>query len=425
MNKTRYFFLTSCLLLLSLLSQTTFAQSDKAKKLDEFITPFATANQFSGVVLASEDGKVIYEKAFGLANADYRIPNQLNTRIGIASITKYMTSVILSRLIESNKIALTDKLNKYIPDFPNGDKITIEMLARHRSGIPHRVMPSEAESMTYTSAEFVEKVKQAKLLFEPGTANVYSSAGYAVLARVLEIVSGKTYSQLLKEYVFTPAGMTDSLTFEGDAVMERRAQDYYLSPNGPVNVPLKNYSFLVGAGSVFGTARDVYRFGEAVLDGKYGEALKTQLVGKTTLSGSGSTNGHRSYLEIALDKKYGFVILSNSAGAFDMVSRGTLEILQGKEVTVKPFNIPLAVPNPNKSLTEFLGNYKRSDGSATDIVLRNDFLYSGDIKLYPTKPDCFFEYRFFGNVCFLRDDAGKIKQMNWKGYNFELVWVKQ
>lgn len=412
-------------LVLSLLSQTGFAQSNKGAKIDKFITPFANSNQFSGVVLASENGKVIYEKAFGLANADYKIPNQLNTRIGIASITKYMTSVILSRLVESNKIALADKLNKYIPDFPNGDKITIEMLARHRSGIPHRVMPPEAESLAYTSAEFVEKVKQAKLAFEPGTGNLYSSAGYAVLARVLEIVSGKTYSQLLDEYVFRPAGMTDSLSFDGEMVMERRAQDYYLSPNGLVNVPLKNYSFLVGAGSVYGTARDVYRFGEAVVDGKYGEGAKTVLLGQTPFSGSGSTNGHRSYFEIALDKKYGFVVLSNSAGAFDVVSQGLREILQGKEVTVRSFTVPKIVPNPNKNLAEFLGHYKRSDGSETDIVLRNDFLYSGDIKLYPTKPDCFFEYRFFGDVCFIRDDSAKNKELKWKGHSFDLTWVKQ
>src|SRR6185295_15833310 len=195
-----------------------------------------------------------------------------------------------------------------------GDKITIEMLARHRSGIPHRVMPPELESLTYTSSEFIEKVKLAKLSFEPGTQRLYSSAGYAVLARVLEIASGKPYAQLLQEFVFTPAGMKDSLDFDGDTVIERRAQDYYLSPNGLVNVPLKNYSFLVGAGSVFSTAHDVYRFADAVIDGKYGEGVKTQLVGERTLSGSGSTNGHRSYLEIARDKKYGYVILSNSAG---------------------------------------------------------------------------------------------------------------
>lgn len=424
MNRARYLVLASCLVLSSFL-QIASAQSEKARKIDEFITPFATANQFSGVVLVSENGKVIYERAFGIANADYKIPNQLNTRIGIASITKYMTSVILSRLVESNKIALSDKLNKYILDFPNGDKITIEMLARHRSGIPHRVMPPEAESLSHSAAEFVEKVKQAKLAFEPGTSRLYSSAGYSVLARVLEIVSGKTYSKLLEEHVFTPAGMTDSVDFEGDVVMERRAQDYYLSPTGLVNVPLKHYSFLVGAGSVYGSARDVYRFAEALLDGKYGEAVKTALVGQTTLSGSGSTNGHRSYFEIARDKKYGFVILANSAGAFDLVSQGLLEILQGKEPTVTSFTIPKIIPNPNKKLTEFLGHYKRSDGGATEIILRNNSLYSGDIRLYPTKPDCFFEYRFFGNVCFIRDESAKIKEIKWKGYNFDLTWVKQ
>jgi CubicO group peptidase (beta-lactamase class C family) len=280
--------------------------------------------------------------------------------------------------------------------------------------------------VTYSSAEFIEKVKQAKLAFEPGTSRLYSSAGYAVLARVLEIVSGKSYSKLLNEYVFNPAGMTDSVDFEGDAIIERRAQDYYLSPDGLVNVPLKNYSFLVGAGSVYSTARDVYRFAEAVLDGKYGEAVKTALLGEAEFSGSGSTNGHRSYFEFARDKKYGFVILSNSAGAFDMVSQGLKEILLGKDPTVKSFSIPQVIPNPNKNLAEFLGHYRRSEGGGeTDIILRNNSLYAADIKLYPTKVDCFFEYRFFGDVCFIRDESAKIKEIKWKGYNFDLTWVKQ
>jgi CubicO group peptidase (beta-lactamase class C family) len=219
--------------------------------------------------------------------------------------------------------------------------------------------------------------------------------------------------------------MTDSVNFEGDEIIERRAQDYYLSPNGLVNVPLKNYSFLVGAGSVYSTARDIYKFAEAVLDGKYGEPVKAAIVGQTNFSGSGTTNGHRSYFEMARDKKYGYVMLSNSAGAFDLISKGLFEILEGKEPTVKSFTIPKIIPNPNKNIAEFLGTYKRTDGGTTEVVHRNGFLYSSDIKLYPTKPDCFFEYRFFGDACFIRDEAAKIKEIKWKGYNFDFTWVKQ
>ena len=112
------------------------AQSGKAAKIDKLVSGLASTGHFSGVVIASENGRVIYEKAFGIANADFKIPNATNTRIGIASITKPMTSVILLRLVEEGKIKLDEPLTKYIADFPSGDEITIEMIYRHRSGIP-------------------------------------------------------------------------------------------------------------------------------------------------------------------------------------------------------------------------------------------------------------------------------------------------
>ena len=98
MNRWKSVILTSCLIV-PLVAQVAISQTDKSKKLDDFIAPFANANEFSGVVLAAEDGKVIYEKAFGLANADFKIKNQLNTRIGIASVTKHMTLVIRAMVI--------------------------------------------------------------------------------------------------------------------------------------------------------------------------------------------------------------------------------------------------------------------------------------------------------------------------------------
>ena len=134
------------------------------------------------------------------------------------------------------------------------------MLARHRSGIPASRDAAGSRINRLHIGGVCREGETGKAGLRTGQRAVFTVPRVMrCLARVLEIASGKTYAQLLQEYVFTPAGMTDSVDFEGDAIIERRAQDYYLSPNGLVNVPLKNYSFLVGAGSVYGTARDVYQ----------------------------------------------------------------------------------------------------------------------------------------------------------------------
>src|SRR5687768_12685207 len=107
--------------LVLLLVVPAVAAQSKASKIDDLIRPVAATDQFAGVVVASENGRVIYEKAFGMANAELKVANTTKTRIGVASITKPMTSVILSRLVEEKKLSLDDKLSKFIPDFPAGD----------------------------------------------------------------------------------------------------------------------------------------------------------------------------------------------------------------------------------------------------------------------------------------------------------------
>ena len=153
---------------------------------------------------------------------------------------------------------------------------------------------------------------------------------------------------------------------------------------------------------------------------------KTRWVDKDVVTGSGSTNGHRSYFEIQKDDKYSFVILSNlRSGAFDQIQFGLHGIMTGKDVPAPVVVRPKIIANPNKDMNEFLGKYRTADGREADIVLINGYLYSGDIKFFPTAPDCFFEYRFFGNVCFARDTAGKIKEIEWKGTGFTLKWLRQ
>ncbi len=404
--------------------ENTNAQNTDSQKIDEFIKPFADANHFSGVVLAEKDGRIIFEKAYGLADVGRNTATRTDTKFGIASITKPMTSVILVKLLEAGKIKLDDKLSKYVPDFPNGEKITVEMLARHRSGIPHRVMPAEEESKRYTPAEFVEKVKQAKLEFEPGTDNLYSSAGFATLARVLEIASGENFRELLRKYVFEPTDMKNTVDFDSRKTMKNKAASYQLEAEGYTATPLKDYSFLVGAGSVFSTARDVYKFGKANVEGKFGEIVKQNFVREGVFSSNGNTNGYRAFVRINSNQKYGYVLVSNlGSGANDLILTHLRNVLEGKETT-KP-----EVPNPavdrevKNELKDYLGKYKLG-GSSFEILDNDGELYAGQFKLLPLGKDKFYSFWSYAEITFVRDPNGKVNGLQWHGSAGKSEWTK-
>ncbi len=410
---------------IALICFLTTAALAQAKSIDEFVEPFAKAGHFSGVVLAEKDGKVIYEKAFGLANVEHTVGNRLNTKFGIASITKPMTTVVLLRLIEAGKISPADKLSKFIPGFPNGDKITIEMIGRHRSGIPHRVMSEEDETRPFTPAQFVERVKEAELEFEPGTKELYSSAGYAVLARTLEIASGEAFEVLLRKHVFAPAELEDTIDFDSTRIMKNRAECYLLGSEGYTAAPLKDYSFLVGAGSVFSTARDVYAFAKANIDGKYGENAKLNLVRKGVFSSNGATNGYRANVRIDTEGKYGYVVVSNMAsGANDVIIGSLRDFLEGKEVprpAIPKPKVDLAVEN---ELKDYVGRY-RLGGSGFNILVNRGELFAGPFKLLPLGKDKFYSFFSYAEVTFIRDDSGNVTGLEWVGARGKSDWKRE
>jgi CubicO group peptidase (beta-lactamase class C family) len=397
-----------------LLPISVAAQMKKVAEIDAYVKPLVRVNHFSGVILASYKGKVIYEKAFGLAQAELGVPNRADTVFGIASVTKPMTMTIALRLIEDGKLGRQDKLNKWLPDFPKGEQITVEMLMLHRSGIPHRASSPEAEeSLRYTAADMVEKAKQTPLAFQPGEREMYSSLGFSVLARVLELAAGKSFAQLLQEYVFNPAGMKDSTEFNGETILPRRAQEYFLEPSGLVHAPLKDYSFLVGAGSVFSTAHDVFRFGESVLNGTYGADVKKVLVEEGGFGENGVSNGFRCYVDA--EKDFGFVVISNlQSGANDLLVRDLPRILQDKPVS------PPSPPNfsfsrfSTEQLREYVGAYKFANFTNT-IVLKGDQLISGDYKIFPIGKDRFYRLADYATLTFIRNADGAIKGLEWDG----------
>jgi CubicO group peptidase (beta-lactamase class C family) len=272
----------------------------------------------------------------------------------------------------------------------------------------------------------VDRIKLAKLEFEPGARNLYSSAGYTVLARILELASGSSYADLLRQYVFAPAGMKSSVDFDGRAIIERRASDYLLDPAGPVNAPAKDYSFLVGAGSVLSTARDVHAFAMAVVNGTYGDSVRAGYVRTRTWWSNGSTNGHRAEVRVNGEHNYSYALVSNlNSGANDVILQALRDILEGKPVAAPVVPRPAITSRAASDLAQYFGKYEREGGSRFDVSAKEGLLYAGDVKLAPTTADCFFEFKYYGDVCFVRDPARKITHLTWASPGVTSTWVKR
>lgn len=418
-------FLNAALAFLFISATVPVGAGQTAGAIDRYVSVFGEAGHFSGVILASKDGNIVFHRAYGLANAEHKVPNSPETMFSTASITKPMTVVILTRLIEEEKIKLEDRLAKYIPDFPRGDKITIEMLARHRSGIPHRVTSSMEESVPSSPAEMVERAKKADLEFEPGTGNLYSSTGYAVLARVLEIASGNSYGKLLEEYVFRPAGMKDSIDFKSGEIIDRKAEDYFLEGDRWVTTPLKDYSFLAGAGSVFATASDVFLFASAVSEGKFGETVKQNFVREGVFSSNGSTNGYRFNVRLDTNSRIGFVVASNlGSGANDLIIRNLPDLISGKQVETVKVPAPKIDRSVANKLKDYLGEYKLG-GSGFEILTERGELFAGPFKLLPIGKDRFYSFWSYAEITFERDVSGKVTGLKWDGSGGVSNWTRR
>lgn len=137
-NNIRLFAKAALLLAVMSLPATethSFAQT-RAKRIDELMTLYHKYSQFNGVILVAERGQVVYERAFGQANLEWGIPNTLDTKFEIASMTKPMTALIIMQLVEEGKIRLDGKVSDYIPYYPRetGTKITVDQLLNHTSG---------------------------------------------------------------------------------------------------------------------------------------------------------------------------------------------------------------------------------------------------------------------------------------------------
>lgn len=191
------------LITITLSAQVTIDHKTIETKINNYLTK-GVSKGFSGAILVSEKGQIIINKGYGLANKEKEILNTSKTVFDIASNTKQFTAAAILKLVEFNKLNLTDSISIFFINLPKDKKnITIHQLLTHTSGLPDAI---GGDFDTMSTELFFKEVFKTQLLHTTSEYS-YSNIGYSVLGRIIEIVSDKDYEVFLNEYLFKPSGM--------------------------------------------------------------------------------------------------------------------------------------------------------------------------------------------------------------------------
>lgn len=262
----RYFLTTICMVCVTL---STYAQSKK-EKLSNVMETYHRYNMFDGAVLVAEEGRVVYKGAFGLANREWNIPNTTDTKFMIGSISKPITSMLVLIQVQKGLIGLDKTIADYLPDFSekNGKRITIRQLMSHSSGMPNYDIIKDFFPLVsrkfYTREDYIKLYKDSALVFEPGSGYFYSSWAYFTLGYILEKVTGKSYSQLMKEDIFDKVGMSSSGSYYHTQIVPKRATGYDYSLGGYTSSDFRDQSNTMGTGDLYTTVEDLFKLHLAI-----------------------------------------------------------------------------------------------------------------------------------------------------------------
>jgi CubicO group peptidase (beta-lactamase class C family) len=396
-------------------SKITIDREELGRRLDAFLEPLVAKDQLSGRLLVRIGDEAPLVREFGWANAELQVPVGPDTAFNVASITKPMTVIALLGLIENKALAPDDPISKWLPDFPRGDEITVEMLRRHRSGIPHRVTEERDESVPRTTADMARLAAAKPLTFEPGERESYSSAGYSVLTRVMELASGSSYQQLLGRYVAKPAGMKLCRHADARELLPGRAESYLIGITGEmINAPLKDLSFLVGAGSVWTTAEDLDRMVRCLRDGAYSDKAQENLLHPSGFHSNGLTSGFRAFADWHREQDLTVILTANLiTGAADLVRDAVPKLAAGDEVP--PPEVPdlTAVAVDQADLQKLEGSYQLREGRNLNVHAIPGGLMIGTWVLIPRGRLTFVSPQDYATIQFTLDEEGKPTKLTW------------
>lgn len=273
----------------------------KADQLNETFENLQKRNGFNGAVMYAEKGRLVYQKAFGQANVSDNSPLSIHTPFELASVSKMFTALAVMILKERNQLSFEDTITKFFPDFPYPG-ITIRNLLNHRSGLSrymslaHTKWPDKTKGMSNKDMLDLFIKHKPKTYYQPDQKFHYCNTNYALLACLVEEVSGMPFDRFVKMHIFRPLQMNDSFVYNMDEdsvvsfYLEEGATGYRFRGWRKYRVRNNYLNAVMGDKGVFSSVADMYKFDQALYD--------QLLVSKETLTEAFKKGS-------ADDKKYG------------------------------------------------------------------------------------------------------------------------
>jgi D-alanyl-D-alanine carboxypeptidase len=266
--------------------------------VDTFIESYVKDHNFNGTILISNNSKISYQKSFGLANIPFKIPNKIDTRYKVASITKAFTVVLILQLYEDGKLDLGKNIITYLPDYKGmgGSRVTISNLLNMTSGMRNMDEGTTMESVLkngipqyqkpYTSDDMLNQYCCDTLVKAPGTEFDYNNADFIILGKIIERISGKSFEQNLQEKILNPLQMNNSGMLTQHILIDNLADTYFFRDDlktlvNDLPVYIENW---YASGAMYSTAGDILKFSEALFGRKL---LKQETLNQMFKSGLG------------------------------------------------------------------------------------------------------------------------------------------
>lgn len=412
----------------------TSALAQDPERMDAVVRAAAEAEEFSGSVLVARDGEILFERGYGLANREWNVPNDGDTKFRLASVTKQFTAVAIMILHERGLIDLDAPVKTYLPDAPAAwDGVTIRHLLTHTSGVPNFTDFDDYEAsktLPATIDSLIARFRDHSLDFQPGEGWTYSNSGYVLLTAVVEKASGQSYADFVSEALFQPLGMGDSGYDSHAAILPRRASGYVPTARGLVHADYIDMSIPQGAGALYSTTRDLLKWEQGLFGGRllrpdsltllttpvrnqyaFGLMIKEK-DGNTTVTHSGGIEGFNTYMAYDPARRMTVIVLGNLNGPGpDQVGGSLLALARGETVTLASERQAITVAP--ELLRAYEGVYELSPTFVITVSVVDDRLMAqatgqDAFQLYPEAADKFFLRVVDAQVTFTRDGSGAV-----------------